>query len=122
MPFLIAAIFSDALGLGIIYPALAPVIAEDSLGQVAGTSLGAREVILGFTLVAHALEMIFGAPVLGALSDPHGRKRILVTSLPRAAAGFLVGAGGFLAGSIAILAACHRSAPEALGATATASG
>ncbi len=54
MPFLIVAIFIDALGLGIIHPVLAPVIAEDSLGLLAGTSLGSRAVILGVTLAAQA--------------------------------------------------------------------
>ena len=52
MPFLIAAIFIDAVGLGIIYPVLTPVIAEDSLGLLTGVPLSTREVILGATLAA----------------------------------------------------------------------
>ncbi len=66
MPFLIAAIFIDAVGLGIIYPVLTPVIAEDSLGLLTGVPLSTREIILGATLAAYALGMFFGAPVLGA--------------------------------------------------------
>ena len=120
MPFLIAAIFIDALGLGIIYPVLAPVIAEDSLGLLAGTPLAQREVILGVILAAYALGMFFGAPVLGALSDRYGRKRILVTSLLGTAAGFLIGAGGLLAGSIAILLASRLIAGAFAGTLATA--
>ncbi len=120
MPFLIAAIFIDAVGLGIIFPVLTPVIAEDSLGLVTGVPLSTRELILGAIFAAYALGMFFGAPVLGALSDRYGRKRILVVSLLGTAAGFLIGAGGLLVGSVLVLFLSRLVAGGFAGTLATA--
>lgn len=40
-----------------------------------------RAIILGITLAAYPLGQFIGSPILGALSDEHGRKRILASSL-----------------------------------------
>lgn len=44
-------------------------------------STSSRAILLGITLAAYPLGQFFGSPILGSLSDDHGRKKLLSASL-----------------------------------------
>ncbi|GAA4308288.1 tetracycline resistance MFS efflux pump [Compostibacter hankyongensis] len=88
-------VFLDLLGLGIVIPIAAPLLLTPGEGMLPpdyGT--GARAIVLGFLLGIYSLAQFFGAPVLGALADRHGRRKILLLSLAGTAAGYLLFAEG----------------------------
>jgi DHA1 family tetracycline resistance protein-like MFS transporter len=113
-------VFIDMLGVGIIIPIFAPLIVRNDLGIVpAHFSQAERQIIYGFLTATFSLFQFFGAPILGALADRHGRKRILNFTLIGTFIGYLVFAGaiytkvlflvfiaraipGFMGGNIAI--------------------
>ena len=71
-------VFIDMLGVGIIIPIFAPLIVQNDLGIVpAHFSREERQIIYGFLTATFSLFQFFGAPILGALADRHGRKRVL---------------------------------------------
>lgn len=73
----------DLLGLTIILPLL-PLYA---------TAFGASPFVIGLLAATYPLMQFIGAPVLGRLSDQHGRKPILVISQIGTLIGFLLLAG-----------------------------
>jgi len=84
------AVFVDMLGFGIILPIL-PLHAQ---------RLGGSGAWVGALLTAYALAQFVAAPVLGALSDRYGRRRLLLLAL----AGSMVSlALTGVAGSLALL-------------------
>ncbi len=54
------------------------------------TSTTSHAILLGITLAAYPLGQFFGSPILGALSDEYGRKRLLSLSLVGAALCYLM--------------------------------
>ncbi len=74
------AVVLDLVGFGIIIPVL-PLYAED---------LGASPRMIGLVLATYSLAQFVGAPVLGRLSDRHGRKPVLVLALFGSALGHLL--------------------------------
>lgn len=84
------AVFVDMLGFGIILPTL----------PFEATRLGGSGVWVGALLTAYAAAQFVAAPILGALSDRYGRRRLLLLSL----AGSMISlALTGLAGSLALL-------------------
>jgi MFS family permease len=84
------AVFVDLLGFGIILPSL-PLRAQ---------TLGGSGGWVGALLTGYALAQFVAAPILGSLSDRHGRRRLLLLAL----AGSMVSmALTGLAGSLALL-------------------
>lgn len=87
----------DMIGIGIVIPILAPLFIDPSNSILASsTPFATRTIILGLLLASYPLAQFFGAPILGALSDKYGRKKILLISL----AGTLI---GYILFAIAIL-------------------
>lgn len=87
-------VFIDMLGVGIIIPIFAPLIVQNDLGIVpAHFDQGDRQIIYGFLAATFSLFQFFGAPILGALADRHGRKRILNITLVGTFVGYLLFAG-----------------------------
>jgi DHA1 family tetracycline resistance protein-like MFS transporter len=87
-------VFIDMLGVGIIIPIFAPLIVQNELGIVpAHYSVGERQIIYGFLAATFSIFQFFGAPILGALADRHGRKRVLNFTLVGTFAGYLLFAG-----------------------------
>ena len=83
----------DMLGFGLILPLL-PYYADN---------FGASATVVGLLTASYAAAQFIGAPVLGRLSDRHGRRPVLLVSILGTAAGFLllglaVPLGAFLAG------------------------
>jgi DHA1 family tetracycline resistance protein-like MFS transporter len=84
-------VFIDMLGVGIIIPIFAPLIVQNDLGIVpAHFSKEERQVIYGFLAATFSIFQFFGAPILGALADRHGRKRVLNFTLVGTFLGYLL--------------------------------
>ena len=82
--------FLNALGFTIAIPVLPFLIAD----YVAPARVG---VMVGVITAIFAVCQFFAAPVLGGLSDAHGRRPVLIVSLLGSAVGFAVfGVGGAL--------------------------
>lgn len=97
-------VFIDMLGIGIIIPVL-PALFFDT-----GTSFFAesmpyetRSVVYGFLLASFPFMQFFGAPILGALSDRHGRKPLLMISLIGTMIGYFLFAIALLQGNLWLL-------------------
>ncbi|MEZ4951788.1 MAG: MFS transporter, partial [Saprospiraceae bacterium] len=78
-------VFMDMLGITIVIPVIpalffAPEGADPHVVEaLIAPDLGAttRSMLFGLLLACYPIMQFFGAPVLGALSDRHGRKPIL---------------------------------------------
>ncbi len=73
-------VFVDLLGFGLILPLL-PYYAD---------AYGASPFVVGLLAASYAAAQLIGAPVLGRLSDRHGRRPILLVSIAGTVAGFLL--------------------------------
>lgn len=74
--FILVSVWLDVLSLGVIIPALPPLVQEFAGGEAAAAGRW-----LGVFMTCWALAQFFGAPVLGALSDRFGRRPVLLISL-----------------------------------------
>ena len=75
-------VFIDLVGFGIVIPVL-PFYAE-------GTKFGATPSQVGLLFASYSVMQLVFAPILGRLSDKHGRRPILLASLLGTALGFLI--------------------------------
>src|SRR5499433_3783770 len=75
-------VFIDLIGFGIVIPVL-PYYAE-------GTRFGATPREVGLLFASYSVMQLFFAPVLGRLSDKHGRRPVLLFSLLGTCIGFLI--------------------------------
>lgn len=97
-------IFVDAAGIGIVFPALTPLLINNETGLVATTvGQAARYQIYGLMLALYPLMMFAGSPLLGDLSDRFGRKPVLLLCLAGNAAGLLGTALGIYLGSLSLV-------------------
>ncbi|HYC72103.1 MAG TPA: TCR/Tet family MFS transporter [Opitutaceae bacterium] len=71
------------LGFGLVYPVLPALITEFRGGDVAASSH-----IYGWIVAIFAVMQFVGAPVLGALSDHFGRRRVILIATAGAAADY----------------------------------
>ncbi len=95
-------VFLDLLGIGIIIPILPLVFYETSL-LPEGTSIYTIDILLGLLLASYPFAQFFGAPILGAVADKHGRKPVLLLSLAGAAIGYALFGLGLVIGSVSLL-------------------
>lgn len=97
-------VFIDMLGVGIVIPVIAALVLDPSHNLLPlETSLHSRTILLGFLISAYPLAQFFGAPMLGALSDRYGRKKILFVSLIGTFIGYLLFATAILEQNIYLL-------------------
>jgi len=75
-------VFIDLVGFGIVIPVL-PYYAE-------GTRFGATPREIGLLFASYSVMQLIFAPVLGRLSDKHGRRPVLFISLLGTSLGFLI--------------------------------
>jgi DHA1 family tetracycline resistance protein-like MFS transporter len=73
-------VFVDLLGFGLILPLL-PYYAE---------RFGASPFVVGLLAASYAAAQLIGAPVLGRLSDRHGRRPVLLISIAGTVLGFVL--------------------------------
>jgi MFS transporter, DHA1 family, tetracycline resistance protein len=91
-------VFVDLLGFGLILPLLP---------YYAGT-FGASPVAIGFLVASYAAASLFGAPIMGRLSDRYGRRLILLLSVAGTFIGYLLlGFAQPIGNSLANLFASH---------------
>ncbi|PIN81017.1 tetracycline resistance MFS efflux pump [Candidatus Woesearchaeota archaeon CG10_big_fil_rev_8_21_14_0_10_34_8] len=95
-------VFIDMVGIGIALPILPLVFFETS---ILGTAVSdtVRNTILGLLIASYPAAQFIGAPILGALSDKYGRKKILLISLAGSAIGYTLFALGIFINNIYIL-------------------
>ena len=70
-------IFFGFIGYSLMITIFTPMLMHAQNGMVATTSpMGYRTVLLGCLLALYPLGQFLGAPILGALSDFYGRKKV----------------------------------------------
>lgn len=94
----------ETMGMGIILPVLGPLFI-DKVGTIVDPSMSAawRQFLYGATLGIFSIAMLFGAPILGDLSDRLGRKKTIVMSLLGSAIGLFISAVGIDISSLSLL-------------------
>ncbi len=97
-------VFIDLLGVGIVIPVLAPLLIDLKHGIFPiYYSLGERAVVLGLLLSSYSIAQFFSAPLLGALSDRHGRKKVLLISIFGTFIGYLLFGFGVVTKNLQLL-------------------
>jgi DHA1 family tetracycline resistance protein-like MFS transporter len=97
-------VFMDLLGLTIAIPVVAPLFLDPGSSVFAsGATTAFRTMVLGILLAAYPAAQFFGAPIIGGLSDHHGRKKMLLLSIAGTCGGYLIFAAGILTGSLPLL-------------------
>jgi DHA1 family tetracycline resistance protein-like MFS transporter len=75
-------VFVGFLGYSLMIAVFTPMMLRNDNGMLpASSSTAQRSVLLGVLLALYPLGQFLGSPILGALSDRYGRRRILVGSL-----------------------------------------
>lgn len=88
--------FIDIMGIGLVYPMFASMIFQgDCMLLPADSSDSFRGACLGILLATMPITQFFSGPLLGILSDQHGRKKVLIPSL-------FIGVLGYLLALIAV--------------------
>ncbi len=93
--------FLNFTGLTLAIPIFTPLCLDQTGGIIAlGTSIPVRTTILGFLLGIYPLCQFFTSPLLGAMSDRWGRKKILLFAIAGSLIGYLIMAVGILTESL----------------------
>lgn len=100
---LLLTVFIDSLGFGLVFPIFSPLVMNDGGMLSSDVSLATRGWIFGFLISAFCIGQFFGGPILGAVSDRKGRKRVLLFTLWLAFVSYIIAALGVIASSISLL-------------------
>jgi DHA1 family tetracycline resistance protein-like MFS transporter len=88
---LFVTILVDAIGWGVAFPVLAPIILSNTTGLLSpDVSIATRNFLYEFSLGIYCLFMFLMVPILGSLSDKYGRKKILIISMLGNFLGFFI--------------------------------
>lgn len=101
LPIVIVTLFIDVLGVGILMPVLPQLIFR--IFEPAGYSYKSSLIMLGWLTAIYPLMQFLATPILGQLSDRHGRKSILGFSLFGTAVGYVLFAIGIITKNIPLL-------------------
>lgn len=85
MGFVLATVFLDAMGIGLIFPVMPALLTE-----VTGSSLGGAALWGGLISTAFAVMQFLCGPLVGNLSDRFGRRPVLLASLAVMALDYVV--------------------------------
>lgn len=96
-------IFLDLLGMGLAIPILAPLMIGPLGILPADMPIGTKTILYGFLVATYPFCQFFGSPVLGALSDRYGRRRIIMFSLLGTLVGYLLTGIGIVAGQVWVI-------------------
>lgn len=83
-------VFIDLLGVGIIIPVIPAIFFKDGAFFSLGTPKDIISIYYGLLLASYPFMQLFGAPILGTLSDKYGRKPILNIALIGTLIGYLL--------------------------------
>lgn len=91
----------DFLGIALVVPIFAPLLLDGDVGILsAGASVGERGWIIGTLTATFPVGQFFGSPILGKLSDRHGRKPWLLLTIGVAAIGYAISGWGITIGTL----------------------
>jgi len=93
----------DMIGIGIIIPIIGPLFLSTNILFDASVTLATRTIILGLLIASFPIAQFFGAPLLGALSDKHGRKKLLIISLGGTFIGYILFGVGIVTHNLYLL-------------------
>ncbi|HZO76948.1 MAG TPA: MFS transporter, partial [Solirubrobacteraceae bacterium] len=97
-------VFVGFLGYSLMIAVFTPMMLRNDNGMLpASSSTAQRSVILGVLLALYPLGQFIGSPILGALSDRYGRRRILIVSLGATTALYAAIASALAIQSLALL-------------------
>ncbi len=97
-------VFLNLLGITIVIPVLAPLFLEEGSTILPDHfTFGEITFILGLLKASYPLMQFFGSPLLGALSDRVGRKKVLSYALVGSIFGYIIFAIGILIDSVLLL-------------------
>lgn len=98
-------VFIDLLGFGILIPVFPLLISEGSAFRVTPTSWSFTQglIMLGWLQAVYPLFVFLAAPILGQLSDRHGRRPILALSIFGTGVGYFLFAVGIMTANIPLL-------------------
>lgn len=104
---LLMTVFIDSLGFGLVFPIFSPLLISNEGAMFSGeVSLAMRGLVFGVLVSTFCIGQFFGSPMLGALSDRMGRKKVLVWSMWFGAFGYLLASLGIgLQGLLLLFAA-----------------
>lgn len=100
---ILVTVFIDMLGIGIIIPILGHLFLDPNGILNGNFAFQQRTILLGLLVASYPIAQFLGAPILGALSDRHGRKNILLISLFGTFIGYIFFAYGILTRNLALL-------------------
>jgi MFS family permease len=96
--------FIDFLGIALVVPIFAPMLLDpETAFFAAGSGLGLKGTVLGLLISIYPFGQFIGGPILGRLSDKHGRKNWLLISLFLSAVGYAITALGVVLSSLTLL-------------------
>src|ERR1700751_4898742 len=84
LPFILATVFLDMLGFGIVIPVLPALVASMTADKTA------QAYWYGALLASYGVAQFFSAPLLGAISDRFGRRSVLLISIFGLAVNFFI--------------------------------
>lgn len=96
-------IFIDLVGVGLVIPVITPLLIHSQLLFSPATEYATRSLVLGLLLASYPFWQFFGSPLLGALSDRYGRKKVLLISLLGTMAGYVLFAIGIITNQLWLL-------------------
>ena len=101
---IIFTVFLDLVGVGIANPIIAPLLLRPESGFLpASYNDDQRTLLLGVLIAVFSIAGFFSGPLLGALSDRYGRKKLLLASIALSFTGYLIFALGIYLKSVPLL-------------------
>lgn len=103
LPAALFTVFLDAIGVAILIPVFAALVIGEHRVIPDTWTIKQGFIMVGWLSGLYSICTFFAAPILGQLSDKHGRKIVLALSLTGTAIGYAIFAYGILQKSIPIL-------------------
>ncbi len=101
---LLLTVFIDSLGFGLVFPIFSALIMNPDQSILSPeTSLSMRGWLYGLLVSAFCVGQFFGGPILGALSDRLGRKKILLLSIWLGVVTYVLAGFAIAMGSVMLL-------------------